>query len=69
MLKKSKKKFFENFEFTSTTKKTFNSLKKVFCAALILLHFDFKRKIKIETNVSKFKIFDIINQLIESTDQ
>ena len=70
VLKKSKKrKFFENFEFTSTTKKAFNSLKNVFLAALILLHFDFRRKIKVKTNALKFKIFDIISQLIEFTNQ
>ena len=70
VLKKSKKeKIFENFEFTSATKKAFSHLKSVFFAALVLLHFDFKRKIRIKTNASKFEIFDIINQLIESTDQ
>ena len=66
ILKKSKKKkFFENFEITSATKKAFRSLKSVFFVALILLHFDFKRKIRVKTNASEFKIFDIINQLIE----
>ena len=70
MLKKSKKeKFFENFELTSATKKAFNSLKNVFFVALVLLHFDFKRKIKVKTDVSKFEIFNIINQLIEFIDQ
>ena len=52
----------------STTRKTFNNLKNVFFAAPVLLYFDFKRKIKIEANASKFEISDIINQLIESTD-
>ena len=70
MLKRSKKeKFFENFEITSTTKKAFRSLKNVFFVASILLYFDFRRKIRVETNASKFEIFDIISQLIESTDQ
>ena len=70
MLKKSKKeKFFENFEITSATKKAFRSLKSVFFVASVLLHFDFKRKIRVETNASKFKIFDIISQLIEFTNQ
>ena len=70
MLKKLKKeKFFEPFEFTLTTKKAFNSLKPVFFAASILLHFNFKRKNKIEINALKFEIFDTINRLIESTDQ
>ena len=69
ILKKSKKeKFFENFEFTSTTRKTFNSLKSVFFAASILLHLDFKRKIKVKINASKFEISYLISQLIESTD-
>ena len=67
ILKKSKKeKFFENLKLTSTTKKAF---KNVFFVASILLHFDFKRKIKVKTNVSKFKIFNIINQLIQFTVQ
>ena len=68
MLKKSKKKFPENLDFASTTKEAFNSLKRVFFVALILLHFDFKRKINMETNVSKFEIFNIVNQLIEFID-
>ena len=70
MLKKLKKeKFFENFEFTSATEKRFNSLKNVFFAASVLLHFYFKRKIKVETNALEFEIFVIINQLIELTDK
>ena len=70
MLKRSKKNFFfENFEMTSATKKTFSSLKSVFFVASILLHFDFRRKIRVKTNASEFEIFNIINQLIESTDQ
>ena len=70
ILKKSKKeKFFEKFESTSTTKKTFSSLKSVFFALSSLLHFDFKRKITIKTDASVFEIFDIINQLIKSTNQ
>ena len=70
MLKRSKKEnFFENFEITSATKKTFRSFKSVFFVASILLHFDFRRKIRVKTNASKFEIFDIISQLIESTDQ
>ena len=68
ILKKSRKKFFENFELTSTTKEVFKNLKNVFFVALVLLHFDFKCKIRIETNASKFEIFDIINQLIEFID-
>ena len=69
ILKKSKKeKFFDNFEFTSTTKDTSDSLKNVFFAASVLLHFDFKRKIRIETNALEFEIFNIISQLIKSTD-
>ena len=70
MLKRSKKeKFFENFKMTSTTKKAFNSLKNVFFVASILLHFDFKRKIRVKTNASEFEIFDIISQLIKFTNQ
>ena len=62
MLKRSKKeKFFENFEMTSATKKAFCSLKSVFFVASILLHFDFRRKIRVKTNASKFENFDIIN--------
>ena len=69
VLKKSKKKnFFENFEFTLSAKKAFNNLKNIFFVASISLHFDFKRKIKVETN-SKFAIFNIINQLITSTNE
>ena len=69
MLNESKKrKFFEDFKLTSARKETFNSLKKVFFALSILLHFNCKRKIRVEINASKFVVFDIINQLIESTD-
>ena len=69
MLKRSKKKkFFENFEIKSATKKAFRSLKSVFFVASILLHFDFRRKIRVETNASEFEISDIISQLVESTD-
>ena len=69
MLKKSKKeKFFENFKITSATKKAFCSLKSVFFVSSILLHFDFKRKIRVKANASEFEIFDIINQLVKSTD-
>ena len=70
ILKKSnKEKFFENFEISLTTKKAFCSLKNVFFVASVLLHFNFKRKIRFKTNTSKFEIFDIINQLIEFTNQ
>ena len=51
----------KKFELTSTTKKAFNSLKSVFFVALVLLHFDFRRKIRVKTNASKFEISDIIN--------
>ena len=69
ILKISKKeKFLENFKLTSTTKKTFNNLKSVLFVASILLYFDFKRKIKIETNTSKFEILNITYQLIEFTN-
>ena len=70
MLKRLKKEnFFQNFEITSATKKAFRSLKSVFVVASILLHFDFKRKIRVETNALKIEIFDIISQLIEFKDQ
>ena len=70
MLKRLKKeKLFENFEITSATKKAFCSLKNVFFVASILLNFDFKRKIRVKTNASKFKIFDIISQLIKFENQ
>ena len=70
MLKRSKKeKFFENFEITLTTKKAFRSLKSVFFVALVLLHFDLKRKIRVQMNASEFEIFDIIIQLIEFINQ
>ena len=69
VLKKSKKIKLQNFELTSATKKAFNNLENVFFAASILLHFNFKRKIKVKTSVSKFEIFVIISQLIEFTSQ
>ena len=50
------------------TKKAFNNLKTVFFDASILMHFDFKRKIRVKTNASEFEIFDIISQLIEFID-
>ena len=60
---KSKKTIGFNF-FTLGARLMFTKLKQVFIKVLILHHFDLKRHIRIETNVSSYTIGRVLSQLI-----
>jgi hypothetical protein len=60
--KEKKKKFIQKFVFISEIKKTFEELKCAFISALMLMHFNSKRKILIEIDVSKYALFEMISQ-------
>jgi hypothetical protein len=64
-----KDKFHILFEFTSETREFFEKFRKAFLTAFLLRHFDSNRKIKIETDASKFAISEIISQLDEIFEQ
>jgi mevalonate kinase len=57
---KKKKKFDKMFKFIKKTRKAFKKLKEVFIKTSILLHFDFKRRIRLKINVFDFVISEII---------
>jgi hypothetical protein len=57
------------FKFIKKTRKAFKKLKEVFIKTSILLHFDFKRRIRLKIDVFDFVISKIIFQLIEEIDQ
>jgi DNA-binding transcriptional regulator/RsmH inhibitor MraZ len=57
-----KKKFTQKFVLISETKKAFEELKRAFISASMLMHFDSKRKILIETDVSEYALFEVISQ-------
>ena len=70
LLKKSEnEKIYRSFLIINETRKAFNILKKNFIIAFILIHFDSKRKIMIETNVSRFDLAEILSQLKKNTNQ
>ncbi len=70
LFKKSyKDKFHISFEFISKARKSFERFWKVFITTFLLRHFDSNRKIKLETNASKFVISRIIFQLNEEIEQ
>ena len=60
-------KFDGQFTFTKEAKESFEKVKFVFTTALMLLHFDQKRKIQLETDASGVAISAIISQLVEET--
>ena len=60
-------KFDGQFTFTKEAKESFEKLKLVFTTAPMLLHFDPKRKIQLETDGSGVAISAIISQLVEET--
>ena len=60
-------KFDGQFTFTTEAKESFEKLKLVFTTAPMLLHFDPKRKIQLETDASGVAISAIISQLVEET--
>ncbi len=70
LLKERKKKNFDKmFKFIKKTRKAFNELKEVFIKTSILLHFDFKRRIRFKIDAFDFAISEIISQLIKEIDQ
>ncbi len=67
--KKKKREFDKMFKFIKKTQKMFKKLKKAFIKTSILLHFDFKRKIRLKIDVFNFTISKILFQLIEEINQ
>jgi hypothetical protein len=67
--KKKKKEFDKMFKFIKKTQKTFKKLKKTFIKTSILLHFDFKRRIRLKIDAFDFALSEILSQLIEKTNQ
>jgi hypothetical protein len=57
------------FKFIKKARKAFKKLKEVFIKTSILLHFDFKRRIRLKIDAFDFVISEIISQLIEEIDQ
>jgi mevalonate kinase len=57
---KKKKKFDKMFKFIKKTRKSFKKLKEIFIKTSILLHFDFKRRIRLKIDVFNFAISKII---------
>ena len=55
----------EFFVFNVDVVKTFRKLLKTFIETLMLIHFDSKNKIRIETNVFEFVIAIILSQLTQ----
>ena len=58
----------ELFVFNVDVVKTFRKLFKTFIEILMLIHFDSKNKIRIETNVFEFVIATILSQLTQRKD-
>jgi hypothetical protein len=70
LLKERKKREFDKmFKFIKKARKAFKKLKEVFIKTSILLHFDSKRRIRLEIDAFDFVISEIIFQLIEEIDQ
>ncbi len=57
------------FKFIKKTQKAFKKLKKTFIKTSILLHFNFKRRIRLKIDVFDFAISRILSQLIEEINQ
>jgi hypothetical protein len=57
------------FKFIKKAQKVFKELKKTFIKTSILLHFDFKRRIRLKIDAFDFAISEILFQLIEETNQ
>ena len=55
----------ELFAFNVDVVKTFRKLLKIFTEILMLVHFDSKNRIRIETNVFEFVIATILSQLTQ----
>ena len=66
LLKSNKqKKQNESFVFNVDIVKTFRKLLKAFIETFMLVHFDSKNRIRIETNVFEFVIATILSQLTQ----
>ena len=66
LLKNNKqKKRNELFVFNVDVVKTFRKLLKIFIEIFMLIHFDSKNRIRIETNVFEFVIATILSQLTQ----
>jgi hypothetical protein len=63
-----KKKNSNSLKMISKARIVFEILKKAFITALILCHFDSKKKIKLKIDVFEFAISEIISQLQEDTN-
>jgi hypothetical protein len=57
-----KKKFSSSLKMISKARIVFEILKKTFITALMLRHFDLKKKIKLKIDVSEFVISEINSQ-------
>ncbi len=57
------------FKLIKKTQKAFKKLKKAFIKTSILLHFDFKRRIRLKIDAFDFAVSEILSQMIEETDQ
>jgi hypothetical protein len=70
LLKKRKKREFDKmFKLIKKAQKAFKELKEAFIKTSILLHFDFKRRIRLKIDAFDFAISKILFQLIEETNQ
>ena len=62
LLKNSKKNKKSNFyHWSEETKQIFQQFRNIFLFALLLIHFNFEKKIKMKMNVSNFVVIDILN--------
>jgi hypothetical protein len=57
-----------SFYFTEEARKSFESLKAAFTTAPVLIHFDPSKKIRVETDASKFAIAGSISQQFDAGD-
>jgi hypothetical protein len=56
------------FHFTKEARKSFESLKAAFTTTPVLIHFNPAKKIRVETNTSKFAITGSISQQFNTGD-
>ncbi len=57
------------FKLIKKAQKAFKKLKETFIKTSILLHFNFKRRIRLKIDAFDFAISEILSQLIKKTDQ
>ena len=56
------------FEFIAEARASFEALKIAFTSTPVLIHFDPSKKIRVETDASKFAIAGAISQQVSSLD-